>query len=108
MRKANKLTKCKPNGTTYTKLQKIFQKLGFITKRIKVTKSKILHYLNKNYYISIDDMITWDRDPHAMLVLQHKNGKLKIFDSYAQKAIRIQSIERTIKNSSEAFVIKPK
>ena len=108
MRRANKLTLCKPDGTTYRRLQRVFQKFQFKTKKIKNTTNKILHYLEQGYMIVIDDLVTWKHVPHAILILEFKNNKLRIFDPSASIGIRIQSVERTIKRSSEAFIIRSK
>jgi len=106
--KANKLTKCKPDGTTFKRLKRIFEKLGFETRRILLTERKILHYLKQGHMIVIDDLVTWDNEPHATLIMEYKNKKLYVFDSSSMIGMRKRSIKNTIKTASEAFAIKLK
>ena len=104
--KAAEITKSKPHGTSFVRLQKVFRQYGFKTTDLKIDSQKIRSALKDGKLVVIDDIYTHDEDPHAILIYAYKDRKFNIFDSFVKPyGKRIETARTIIKNATEGFVL---
>ena len=102
---AEKLTKCKPNGATFVQLQRAFKKFGLKTVDRKLTAKNMIDAVKKGRLVVTDDINTWEKDPHAIMVYKYKKKKLYVFDSYTKRGIRIKRPDKVLENATEMFEV---
>jgi len=96
-----RLTGCRPDGVTMTKLRRVFEKTGFRAKGISLAASRISRSLQAGRLVAIDDF----EKGHVVLVYGKNKSVLNIFDSKAKSGTRRRKIERVLKDAAEAFEV---